>query len=587
MRCISGGFGGDWRLHTRNQQPRGLSVISKVRKVLSPPVLAMIGAGVVLVATVLLGLRSESLQRNIELGYAPSLDLSRDIAEDLGLIQRRLQDAVAAQDSFFLAETDSMMNGLVAAIDSARGNPVLGDAMLDSTRAALTGYYRVARTGTVAMVAGDRGDAAMAAVVEMATRFRSLKEGLTARIAADREAMAAAFSAANTAQKAMTWVISATLLAMIVGLTFVSRRVVAGIQKRVDVILDVVRSAEQGDLTKDIVVSGDDGVGQIGAVLDRFLGDLRQSVGGIADTAGTLTAASSRLTEVSESMSGDAGETASQAAAVSASADEVSRNIAAVAAGTEEMGASIREIAQNAAEASRVAQQAVSEASSANATISELGASSVQIGEVSKVITAIAQQTNLLALNATIEAARAGEAGKGFAVVANEVKELAKETARASEDIGRKIEAIQRDSASAVSAIERISAVIERINEIQTAIAGAVEEQSATTSEMNRTVTEVSRGSNEITASIQALAQAAGGTTHGAANARTAAVELATMANELRDLVARFRYRKEEAPGQSAAHVDRTVVPMPHKPRRTPVVVRRQMTPRHSRIIVN
>jgi methyl-accepting chemotaxis protein len=188
--------------------------------------------------------------------------------------------------------------------------------------------------------------------------------------------------------------------------------------------------------------------------------------------------------------------------------------------------------------------------------------SSAEIGEVIKVITSIAQQTNLLALNATIEAARAGEAGKGFAVVANEVKELAKETAKATEDIGRKIEAIQQDTSGAVSAIAKIGRVISRINEIQTTIAGAVEEQSATTAEMNRTVTEVARGSNEISSNIQAVAQAAGSTTQGASDTQLAAGELATMASELQALVSRFKYEQ----GGSQQHPSLKPTMKPGKP---------------------
>jgi len=516
------------------------------RKVITLPTVVNVCAFLVLVATILLGLRSQDLQRKIELGYAPSLDLSRDVDVSLGQLQRKLQDAVAAQDTFVFAETDSVANALSLAIDSARGNPVLGNESLDSTKAAVASYYRLARTATAAMVAGDHGESATQAIIGMAAGFKGLKEATTARISSDREAMAAAFKAANTSQRAMTWVISVTLSMMIIVLALASRKAVADVQKKVDVILNVVRKAEDGDLTHSIPDQGSDAIGQIGTGLEHFLGDLRKSIGSIARTADALSSASERLTSVSVQMSGNAGETASQASVVSTAADEVSRNIATVATGTEEMGASIREISTSASEAARVAQQAVEEAGAANETISKLGASSQEIGDVIKVISAIAHQTNLLALNATIEAARAGEAGKGFAVVANEVKELAKETARATEDIGRKVEAIQRDTTGATSAIQRISQVIQRINEIQITIAGAVEEQSATTNEMTRTVTEVARGSNEISANIQAVAGAADGTTHGAADAKAAAEELAVMAIELQKLVSRFRHEGSE-----------------------------------------
>ena len=181
-----------------------------------------------------------------------------------------------------------------------------------------------------------------------------------------------------------------------------------------------------------------------------------------------------------------------------------------VAAGAEQIGASIREIAQNATQAARVAAQAMSEVTATNETVARLGTSSQEIGNVVKVITSIAEQTNLLALNATIEAARAGEAGKGFAVVAGEVKELATETARATEDIARRVEAIQSDTTGAVAAIDQVSQIIARISDYQMTIASAVEEQTATTAEMSRAVTEAAGGAGAIAGSITTVATTAG-----------------------------------------------------------------------------
>ena len=180
-------------------------------------------------------------------------------------------------------------------------------------------------------------------------------------------------------------------------------------------------------------------------------------------------------------------------------------------------------------------------AETTTATVSKLGESSNEIGQVIKVITSIAQQTNLLALNATIEAARAGEAGKGFAVVANEVKELAKETAKATEDISRKIEAIQTDTKAAVDAIASISEVINQVNGISNTIATAVEEQNATTNEMARNVSEAAHGSGEITSNIAGVAQAAESTSRGASDTQKAAQQLVETSAELRRLVEQFK----------------------------------------------
>ena len=263
---------------------------------------------------------------------------------------------------------------------------------------------------------------------------------------------------------------------------------------------------------------------------------LKVTFAGVTQNATALGSASEELAASSQQMVSNAEETATQAGVVSAAAEQVSKNVQTVATGTEEMSASIKEIAKNAQDAAKVAATAVKTAETTNATVSKLGESSAEIGKVIKVITSIAQQTNLLALNATIEAARAGEAGKGFAVVANEVKELAKETAKATEDISQKIEAIQGDTKSAVTAITEISTVINRINDYQNTIASAVEEQTATTNEISRNVAEAAKGSKEIAQNITGVAQAAKSTTTGANDTQKASAELAKMAAALLQL---------------------------------------------------
>jgi len=314
------------------------------------------------------------------------------------------------------------------------------------------------------------------------------------------------------------------------------------LRRKVDLLLDVVNAASRGDLTREVEVQGEDALGRMGVGLAKLITTMRTSVSGIASNATALGAASEELSAVSKQMAANADETTQQANVVSAATEEVNRNVQTVATGAEEMSASIREIAKNASEAARVATTAVRVAETTNSVVAKLGDSSADIGKVIKVITSIAQQTNLLALNATIEAARAGEAGKGFAVVANEVKELAKETAKATEDISQKIETIQTDTRSAVGAIAQISQIINQINDIQTTIAGAVEEQTATTNEITRNVSDAARGSGEIAQNITGVARAASQTSSGASDTERASTELSRMAAELQRMVSQFKY---------------------------------------------
>lgn len=260
----------------------------------------------------------------------------------------------------------------------------------------------------------------------------------------------------------------------------------------------------------------------------------------VTEASRQLAAASAELNATATQLSSNAERSTSVANSTASASEEVSQGVRTVATNTEEMSASIKEIARNAAEASATSSMTLKQAQSTNITITKLGESSQEIGNVIKVISSIAQQTNLLALNATIEAARAGDAGRGFAVVANEVKELAKQTAKATEDITNKITGIQRDSTGAVEAVAAIGQTIEKLNGIAGAIAASVEEQAATTNEVSRVVQESAKGVQSITANVKIVSQTASETYTGANQLLLAAKSLSDLASRLEELVKRI-----------------------------------------------
>jgi len=340
-----------------------------------------------------------------------------------------------------------------------------------------------------------------------------------------------------------TWIlimvgIGACALTMLAGY-LIGQSISVPLQKMSAMLKDI--SEGEGDLTKTLEASGRDELSEVAQYFNKFVEKLRGLIGSIAENAEQLAGASEEMSATSHQITANSEETSAQARVVSEASEHVNRNLQTVATGAEEMTSTINEIAKNTAEAAKVASQAVETAEATNETVGKLGGSSAEIGKVIDVITSIAQQTNLLALNATIEAARAGEAGKGFAVVANEVKELAKQTAKATEEISTKIKVIQENTNGAVDAIGSIRGVIDKISHISSVIATAVEEQSATTNEMSRNVAEAAKGAGEISGNIAGVAEAAQSTSNSVSEAQKATEHLAEMSNQLSRLVGQFK----------------------------------------------
>ncbi|WP_328469548.1 methyl-accepting chemotaxis protein [Actinoplanes sp. NBC_00393] len=335
-----------------------------------------------------------------------------------------------------------------------------------------------------------------------------------------------------------------TLLGLVIGFVLaavIGFGVMRLIKRQLATVSVALSAVADGDLTVPAEVRSRDELGQMAEATNRARDGLITSVRQLNHGAEVLGDVTQRLSTITTRLDAESREAAEQAGLVAGTAGEVSASVQSVAAGSDQMGASIREISENANSAAQVASGAVGVAQTTNETVAKLGTSSEEIGNVVKVITSIAEQTNLLALNATIEAARAGEAGKGFAVVATEVKDLAQETAKATEDIARRVEAIQADTSSAVTAIAEISRIISEINDYQVTIASAVEEQTATTNEMSRSIGEAANGSSTIAGNINAVASAAHATTAALGEADASVSELTQVAGELREVVQRFR----------------------------------------------
>jgi methyl-accepting chemotaxis protein len=523
------------------------TIARKITALVVIAVALLLGLGILAVLSVS-GLRTLSA-RQTALADAQKYLIDMDMQESNATIA--LNRALLATSDTERQHADGLLSAAASAANADAGDisrlglPAAANTLLTPVVAAYGDYLTAERAALVTANATDPGSrAAKTLLVVDDQRAGAVEQQLTgARTSLDAMVGRTAAQAKAKGNSVKVSVAGALVVAVLllggIGGSLV-RSVRTALYRLRDRMTDIAEG--DGDLTARLPEHAADETGEVARAVNKFIARVQQVIAQMASAADTLDGSVQTLSAMTAQMSANAEQTSGQAGAVTRSAEDVSRNVSTLSAGSEQMSASIREISVNASEAAQVATTAVGIASTAHTTVAELSTASTEIGNVVKLITAIAEQTNLLALNATIEAARAGDSGKGFAVVASEVKDLAQETAKATDDITYRVGAIQSGTVAAVDAISTITDIVGRISDFSTTIASAVEEQTATTNEMARNVTETAEASGQIAVTITQVSEGASSTSEAAGEAARTTGTVAAVVGDLKTTVGAFRY---------------------------------------------
>ena len=526
-------------------------------KVILLPCFAAVGFLLLLAVNFVLGRSEEKQLRQIEAGFVPSLELSRDLEDTLTALQRQLQDAVAAQDAEGLAAATALRDRFLKRLDDEKDNPVIDRDDRDKLVRAFQSYWELSSTVSRRMISAKTGEDLTANLTAMTTQFNQITETLKGRTRHDREAVQAAFAAARASQHwrwgAMSVIALLCLVASLAVALVVTRAVTAPLSAMTFHLEQMVQGG--GDLTRRIPVTTRDEIGHMAALFNRFVERLAGIIGDVRTRASAVTSASSHVVGVSGQVLSASGQVSASAQVVSQGTSEQAASVEETTSSLEEMSASITQNAENSRSMEQMALQGAKDAEESAASVKETMLAMQAIAEKVSIVEEIAYQTNLLALNAAIEAARAGDHGRGFAVVATEVRKLAERSQTAAKEIGGLAGSCVRLAERSEALLEQLVPAIRKTTDLVQEVAAASAEQSSGVAQINRALGQVDHVTQRNASSAEELSSTAEEMASQADAMRRQAEAVLQQAESLHRLMAFFRIggAADAAPAAPAA----------------------------------